>query len=324
MEKLRPNNNNGDAIALAVIALVVAVLVTWFRLEESWASTVNFIYTAAAAALVLGLAYLSPAGGRPAPYQTVLYVAGLGLTAIALLNLKDVFGDLTFVAGTRVWILLVLVAIAGYLSWFRASGVMTLFAGLLKIGLVLSLVEWLFDPKNVVETDRWFLAVMAFAYIAVVVLFEIVPEKFRQVAVVDAAGFALLALSITFLGDLFGGFGFGDEIGTSVGWEIIIGLGSLLLIGYAMLAGDPGPGYLGGFNLVAFSIIAAVVDDPSFVWWPLVLLIITIAAFAAAFSGQKIPKLSDVPSLQVSAATKAPAKKSPAKKSAAKKRAAKK
>src|SRR3546814_9559230 len=117
---------------------------------------------------------------------------------------------------------------------------MTLFAGLLKIALILSLVEWLFDPKNVVETDRWFLAVIALSFIAVVVLFDIVPEKFRQVAIVDAAGFALLALSITFLGDLFGGLGFGGQIGTSVGWEIIIGLSSLLLIGYAMLAGDPG------------------------------------------------------------------------------------
>lgn len=316
MEKLRPNNANGDAIALAVIALAVLVLVTTIRLGGPWASTINLIYTAIAAAVVLGLAYLSPAGGRPAPYQTVLYVAGLGLAFIALLNLKDVFGSSSInPAGSRVWIALLLVALAAYGAWFRASGVMTLFAGLFTIVFVLSLVEWVFSPDKPLETYRWLLAILVFAFIAVVLFTDLIPEKFRQVAVVDAAGFALLGLSLTFLGTNLVSELVGNQ-GTSAGWEIVIGLGSLLLIGYSMIAGDPGPGYLGGINLFAFSAIAAATDDPSFVWWPLILLIITIAAFAAAFTGQRVPKLSELSAYKVTAtrttATKPAAKKKPA------------
>jgi hypothetical protein len=324
MENLRPNKENGDAIALAAIALGVFVLVTTIRLGGPWASMVNLIYTALAAAIVLGLAYLSPSRGKPRAYQTVLYVVGLGLAAIALVNLKDVFGSSSInPPGARVWISLLLVALAGYGSWFRKSGVMTLFAGLLKIVFILSLVEWLFKPNNALETDRWLLAILVFLFIAVVLFTDLVPEKFRQVAVVDAAGFALLALSLTFVGtSAFESFT--GAHGTSAGWEILIGLGSLLLIGYAMIAQDPGPGYLGGFNLVAFSAIAASAGDPSFIWWPLVLLIITIAAFAAVVTDQKVPKLADASAFKVTAARTEPAKPVPAKKPAAKKPAAKK
>lgn len=300
MEKLRPDNNNGDAIALASIALAVAVLVTFIRMGGPWAAGINLIYTALAATIVLGLAYLSPIRDRPAPYQTVLYVAGFGLALLALLNLADVLGADGLGAGTRVWVTLALVALTGYIAWFRNSGVMTFFCALLKIVLILSLVDWLFDPREPLETYRWLLAILAFVFIAVVVFFDVIPQKYRQLAVVDAAGFALLALSLTFLSGL--GLLLSGSTGTSAGWELVIALGSLLLIAYAMIDGDPGPAYLGGFNLIAFSVIAATTDEPSFVWWPLILLLIAIGAFAVAYSGRRIPGLSAMPSLKITKA----------------------
>jgi hypothetical protein len=310
MEKLRPNNANGDAVALAALALGITVLVTWLRLEESWPALVNFIYTALAAGVVLALAYLSPAGsGRAKGYQNVLYVTGLGLTLIALLNLKDVFGDFGIAeAGTRVWMLVILVALTGYVSWFRNSGVMTLFCALLKIGLILSFVEWLFSPDEALETYRWLLAIIVFAFVAVVLFLDVIPAKYRQVAVVDAAGFALIALSFTFLSDFGLSLGSG---GASAGWEIIIGLGSLLLIAYALIDRDAGPAYLGGFNLVFFSVIAAAAE-PSVVWWPLILFLITIAAFAAVLTDQRVPSLAELAAFKVTASRPTPAVKTAA------------
>jgi hypothetical protein len=296
MEKLRPNNNNGDAIALGSVTLAVAVLVTFARMHGPWAAGVNLAYTALAAALVLGLAYLSPTRkGRPTGYQTVLFVSGFLIAALAVFNVADVLGAGGLSAGTRVWTILVLLVIAAYVSWFRNSGVMTLFAALLKIGLILSFVEWVFTPNRPLETDRYLLVFIVLIFVAVA-LFELVPQKYRQVAIVDAAGFALLGLSLTFIA-----FGGGLDVGghaTSAGWEIAIAIGSLLLIAYAMLDGDPGPAYLGGFNLVAFGLIAATTDDaPSFIWWPLILLLLAGGLFAAAFTGVKIPKLSEARSL---------------------------
>jgi hypothetical protein len=296
MEKLLPNNNNGDAIALGSIALALAVLVTTLRLGNDWSSVVNLIYTAIAAAFVLSLGYLSAVTGRPAWYQTAIYVAGFGIAVIAVINLADVLGADGIAPGTRVWVLVILLAIAGYIALVHNSGVMTLFSGLLAIGLILSLVEWIFTPDKPLETYRWLLAVIVFAYIAIA-LFDIVPEKYRQVAIVDAAGFALLALSFTFLSGI-GLMALPGSAGTSAGWEIIIGLGSLALIAYALVDGDPGPGYLGGFNLIAFGAIAAATDDPSLVWWPLILLVIAAAAFAAGHNGQTVPKLSEARSLR--------------------------
>jgi hypothetical protein len=296
MEKLRPNKNNGDALALGSIALALAVLMLTIRLGGPWASGVNLAYTAIAAALVLGLAYLTPTGsGRPAPYLTAIFVAGYSIAVIAILNLADVLGADGLEAGTRVWILALLLGIAIYIALFYNSGVFTLLAGLVGIGLILSLVDWIFTPDDPVETYRWILVLIVLVYLAIAVL-EIVPETYRQVAIVDAAGFALLALAFTFLSGV-GGLDIGSE-GTSAGWEIAILIGSVLLIGYAFLAGDPGPGYLGGFNIAAFGVIAAATDEASVLWWPAILIAVAVAAVAAAFTGVAVPKLSEARSLR--------------------------
>ncbi|HWI21959.1 MAG TPA: hypothetical protein VNT22_05020 [Baekduia sp.] len=298
MEKLRSDTSNGAALAVGSVALTVAVVLTFARLGGPWAAGVNFVYISLAAALVLGIGFYANTSGRPAPWLSAVYVSGFVLAVFSVVNFADLLGTSTSNSRTVVWVTLLLLVVAGAIAWFRNSGVMTLACGLLGIILAVALIDWLFTPDELTETARWVLIFVFIGYF-VIALLELVPQTYRQVAVVDAAGFALLIIGLTFASrGVFGAValpGADSAVPTvSAGWELVILVGSLLLVAYALLEGAPGPGYLAGFNLALFVVLAALNEEQQLLWWPVIIGLVAILAFAAAFTGTRIPTLADL------------------------------
>jgi peptidoglycan/LPS O-acetylase OafA/YrhL len=85
------------------------------------------------------------------------------------------------------------------------------------------------------------------------------PRLRHGVALIDAAGLAVLAISASFvLGALFFGPDGEEPItGVAWGWELLIVATGFGLIAYSSVDRQPGPAYLGVINLVAFAIITS-------------------------------------------------------------------
>jgi peptidoglycan/LPS O-acetylase OafA/YrhL len=76
-----------------------------------------------------------------------------------------------------------------------------------------------------------------------------------------------------------------DDVGISgspgLGWELVLIVGSLAVIAYAVLTRERGPAFIGVLALaIALALVAESGDEPSVVGWPLVLLLAAGAALA--------------------------------------------
>jgi hypothetical protein len=137
---------------------------------------------------------------------------------------------------------------------------------------VLAAVHWIWSPDGF-ETDRWVLLALAVVY-----GFAAVGQRDRRprhgVALIDAAGLAVIAIAGSFaLTDFFGE---GEEsiAGVAWGWELLILAAGFGLIAYSSVDRQPGPAYFGVLNLIAFTIITSLeVSDggATLLGWPLVL-----------------------------------------------------
>jgi len=116
------------------------------------------------------------------------------------------------------------------------------------------------------------------------------PELARSRAseiVTGAAVAAVIAGSLSLTRAFEAPFISPPSAGSSLLWEIVLLIVSLLALGYGGSFGTRGTAYVGGFGLLFFAIIAgADVNDStpagSIVGWPLVLVILGCAAFAAS------------------------------------------
>jgi hypothetical protein len=297
-EALRPEPEQGNLTAAAVVALTVLVATVNARFGGEWGVGIHLVYTGAAALAVIGMAAMSPrpfAGDRPATWQSVLFVASFVLLFGTLANLADVLGadDAPFGAsGTIVWVGLILVALTIWFARGWNSGISNLLGALTLLGVILAFVDWVFTPEEV-DTFRWILLFAAVGFGAYGVATSD-REPDHAVGDVNTAGVALLALAGTFIVEtivagIFGAFGGVGSSGPDVGWgwELVLLVGAALLIAYAVTAWRAGPGYLGAANLLAFVVLAAGPGDdgPSLIGWPLVLILVTIGLFALARGG---------------------------------------
>lgn len=270
MRALRPEPHRGDQVAAGVVVLATLVLLLMVRFGDEWGAGVHLAYSAAAAAAVGAMAGLSEReGGSPRAYQSILYVATVALTLVALVALADVLGSQGIGSpGTATWVFLVLTAVAGAFAALRNSAVCTLLGAVAAAVAVLALVEWLLETGA--GTARWVLLVL-FAVFALGAMGRRDRDRRHAVQLVNAAGLAALAIASSFgLAALFGLFarGFvGFEVGW--GWELFLVVCGCGLIAYAAVDREPGPGYLGAAVLLSFALLAAGGD--SILGWPLVL-----------------------------------------------------
>jgi hypothetical protein len=220
-------------------------------------------------------------GDRPRAYQSVLYVAAFALNLIALANLADVLGS-DGGSGTTVWVGALLGAFALWFSTRRNSAVMTLVGAVTYGAVVLSFVDWVFDPSGV-STFRWILLLLILGYVAAS-LSQRGPRPRHAVQLVNAAGLAAIGIAATFLlQSIVGAFVGKLHVGGGTGWELVLLACGFGLVAYSAVDREPGPGYLGVVVLLLFVWIAGQPDPggASLIGWPIFLLLAAGALLAA-------------------------------------------
>lgn len=286
LRALTPHPHRGDLIAAGAVPLALGVLLVNVRFGGRWSDGILFVLSALACALVLGMGLLAPLEGeRPRSYQQVLLLAGLALGFVALLRFARVLGagSPLGAAGSRTWIFAVVTAGAAATARFRRSAICALVAALAAIATVLSLVQWVFAPTGF-ATFRWLLLALAIGFV-LAALARRERARRESVYLIDAAGVAILALGLTFVGALLRVLTFLGVSGATPGggWKFVLLAAGLGLVAYAGVDREPGPAYLGTLILVLFVLLAGLpgAGGASLWFWPLVLVLLGGAAIAA-------------------------------------------
>ncbi len=277
----RPLTFRSEPVALGALALALSLGLVRQRFGGDWDAGVFFVLFAlgAAALLFVGLGAHVATGWFAVPV-----LAGSLLFLGALTALADALGGDSG-PGSTFWTTALFCALT--LALWRRTGidVLVLVAALAAIVAVLAFVSWIADPG--LDTLRGLLLFLALGFGAGGVVLHRTRRRVG-VLLVDAGGVALLALGVTLVAALLGGSVsvFSARASASVpsgpaGWELVLLVGGSALIAFAALAREPGPGFLGVGVLGLFLFEAAVDDDASLLWWPVVLAVIGIAGLAA-------------------------------------------
>jgi hypothetical protein len=280
LDLLRPKPFRGDVIAAGVVVLVTLVVTVALRFSERWEPGIHLAYIVVAWAFVTAMAGLAELEGEhPRAYQSILYVASVVLFAaglVALVATIERHHQLDSDGTTAVVAALVAAYAVGF-AIARNSAVCTLIASLLGAAAVLAGVGALWSPVSA-GTLRWILLALA-AVFGVLAVGQRDRHLRHGVALIDAAGLAVLAIALSFAS--WFGFTVGDEDVSAFtphpgwGWELLILAAGFGLIAYSSVDRQPGPAYIGVLNLLGFVVIAARPDDfeASLAGWPLVLAI---------------------------------------------------
>jgi peptidoglycan/LPS O-acetylase OafA/YrhL len=279
LSPLRPKPFRGDVVAAGVVVLTTLVWVVTVRFSEAWGPGAHLAYAVVAWAFVTAMAVLSPPeGDEPRAYQSVLYVASVALFIDVIAQLSRVLGSgATDSTGAATWALAAVAALGLGFATQRNSAVCTLLGSLAAGGAVLVAVDWILSPDRV-GPYRWVL-------FALMVVFGVaaVGQRDRRprhgVALIDAAGLAVLAIALSFVAEqvLVGIVAEGDDspsIGVGWGWELLVLAVGFGLVAYSSVDRQPGPAYLGVLNLIVFAILTSLsVFDTgaTLLGWPLVL-----------------------------------------------------
>ncbi|WP_445151402.1 hypothetical protein [Baekduia sp. Peel2402] len=270
---LTPKPFRGDVIAAGVVVLVTLVWTLFARFGDTWPTGAHLAYCAVACVFVGVLALRAPMEGEaPRAYQSVLYVATIALwtlVAAVLLTLVEDDDANSFYAVTGA-----AVAVPAFAFAIRRNSAACTLIGSLALQIaVLLAVGALWSPG--VETVRWVLLAET-----VVLGFAAIGQRDRHlrhgVALIDAAGLAVVAIGMTYVYPWF--FGFGDDLhGANWGWELVLVAAGFGLIAYSSVDRQPGPAYIGVFTLILFTIITSVdIDGPTLLGWPLALALAAV------------------------------------------------
>lgn len=279
LSPLRPKPFRGDVVAAGVVVLTTLVWVVTVRFADAWGSGAHLAYAAVAWGFVTAMAALSPMeADEPRAYQSVLYVASVALFIDVIAQLSRVLGSgATDSTGAATWALAAVAVLALGFATQRNSAACTLLGSLAAGGAVLVAVDWLFSPDGI-GPYRWVL-------LALTVVFGIaaIGQRDRRprhgVALIDAAGLAVLAIALTFVAQqvLTGLVAEGDEppgFAVAWGWELLVLAVGFGLIAYSSVDRQPGPAYLGVLNLIVFAILTSLTvsgTDATLLGWPIVL-----------------------------------------------------
>jgi peptidoglycan/LPS O-acetylase OafA/YrhL len=281
VDPLRPKPFRGDVVAAGVVVLVTLVWTVAARFDDAWGAGVHLAYAAAAWVFVTALAVLAPMERHePRAYQSVLYVSSFALGMVVLAELGRVLGaDGTLSgSGEAAWYFAVLAVLALAFAVRRNSAVCTLLGALSAGGAVLAAVDHLWHPGGFATFRYVLLALM------VIYGFVAIGQRDRRlrhgVALIDAAGLAVLAIALSFALTAL----FAEETeaitGVAWGWELLIVAAGFGLIAYSSVDRQPGPAYLGVANLGVFTVITAVgvtKDGATLLGWPLALALAAAA-----------------------------------------------
>jgi hypothetical protein len=286
LDLLRPKPFRGDVVAAGVVVLTTLVGVVAVRFDEAWRPGTHLAYGLVAWAFVTAMAVLSPMErDDPRAYQSVLYVSSIALFVAVVVRVGEVVGSegVLSSAGTTTWATAAFAVYALAFAVGRNSAACTLIGSLTGGIAVVAAVRLIWDPSGV-ATYRWVLLALMVVY-----AFAAIGQRDRRlrhgVALIDAAGIAVLAIAVTLMASTisFDAGVFPVTVSdVPWGWELLIIAAGFGLIAYSSVDRQPGPAYLGVLNLVAFAVITSlgVSGGASLLGWPLALAVAAAALLA--------------------------------------------
>jgi hypothetical protein len=280
MELLRPPAHRAPLIAAGAVLFTVGMVLEEQRLDEKLPLGAHLVLVAAAAALLLAIALLSPLeGGRPSPSQSVLLVCGLLLLFLALVRLSDVLGgDGDPTAGTLTWTALALAAVAAYPARRRNAAIATMITAVALGVAVLAGAQWLFGPVSI-TAYRWLLLALALVCVLASLAARGARPRDAELLVITG-GLATLAIPVIAAAQVLLPFGGGDEV-LSAFWELVALAAGCGLIAYGAVDRVPGAAWLGVAHLAAFLVVVNAGAEETLLWWPLILLLLGGGVMAA-------------------------------------------
>jgi hypothetical protein len=303
LNPLRPKPFRGDVIAAGVVVLATLVWVVRARFGGVWGPGGHLAWAGVPWAFVTLLAVLAPMErDEPRAYQSVLYVSSVALGIAVVVSLGEVLGAARAFStvATTTWMFAAVAALSLAFAIGRNSAVCTLLGAVSGGVAVIALFSWIFSPDRLAPY-RWIVLALVLAYTLAAVAQR--DRRLRHgVALIDAAGMAVLAIGLSFvpfLGLFFVLFA-PDVDGTTAadnslssmwvdaarvgwGWELLILAASFGLIAYSSIDRQPGPAYFGVANLIVFVVIGTAVvahSGATLVGWPIALALVAAILLA--------------------------------------------
>jgi hypothetical protein len=279
------------AFAPAAVGLTLFVGLAQLRMDDPWADGVLLLVALVPAVVVLALGLAAAGDGPDRGAATALLVAGLALAGIAIARLGDLLAgdDFTEGGGTLTWMLVLFTLLTAYCYRRSGSVACLLIASLAAVGLLLEAVNWIFDT----EDRDVFRALLAFSF--VVLFLAGLAGSGRPATILIAAAGVTVIVSSYVLGFFFSFVPGGPD--SPWGWELVTLIEGLALLAYAVVALEPGPGYLAFFVLAIFVTVAVTGGNTALggdgeaahtlVGWPLAIGIGT--ALAAVWGARRVP-----------------------------------
>jgi hypothetical protein len=285
---LRPLPFRGDLIAAGAIPLAVGAVLVAARMDGVWAAGALAAFLLVVAGLLLTLAWRAPVEGRaPRAYVSVLLFSAFPVLAVALIELAQALGGTLATPGSDWWVEASLgVVYLGFARW-RTSAISALLGVLTGFAAVVEGWAWIFTPHS--TTYEYWLCLGAIVVLGLGVVALRDRQRAHAVALADAAGLiagllGVVAATSTFWGaidDEDGGQTLAalDHTSLAWGWVLVLLVTGLALVGYGAVDRERGPAWLGALVLALFVLNAA--PHASLLWWPILLLLLGVAAIAA-------------------------------------------
>ena len=298
---LAVRDDRGLFAGLAALLLGLFVSALLSRYDE-WGGGTDLAFTGVAALLVLAPAIALERGEGPPPgWLSTTLVVGFGLTAGALFSLADVLGANTDDAesSTITWISAVLAAAFAAIAVRRDSAICAFLAASSAVVGILAGIDWVFSPDGV-STYRYVLLGLGLVLAAAgLALYHRYGRRRHGVLLVVLSGLTILGLAGT-LAEALLAFAFDGAAqgGVKPTWEAVVLAFGLGLAVFAAHTREPGPGYVAVALLFAFLSFAPMNAEERFLWWPLALLVATVAAVALFLrpgAGRPAPPQRDDP-----------------------------
>lgn len=241
--------------------------------------------------------------GAPRTWESVLVVLGLLLLPLALYQFLELIDGDPSASLNTAWIFGV-VAAAGIAAALHAGvRYALLIAGLAIVIVVLALVDEILSDGLAGDFGTFrgvcmvIAAGLAAGAFALATRTDRLRDRHAPTELVTAAGLAFLLgaglLSFTgipgagLINDPSGLSSGGEGATPSLFWDLVLLLGSLVLVAFGAVVGARGPVYVGAIGLLIFAALVGLdLDDDSpagkVIGWPLILLLAAAAAFAAS------------------------------------------
>jgi hypothetical protein len=280
LELLRPPAHRAPLIAAGAVLFTAGLVLEEQRLDDKLPLGVHLVLLAAATAVLLAVALLSPLDGpRPTPSQSVLLVCGLLLLALSLLRLSEVLGsgpDLS--AFELAWTSLVVAGVAAHPARRRNSAIATMITAVALGVAMLAAAQWLFGPVSM-TAYRWLLLALSLACVLASLALRGGRPRDAELLVITG-GLATLAIPVLAAAAVLLPF-VGDGGLLPAFWELVALAAGCGLIAYGAVDRVPGAAWLGVAHLLAFVIVVNAAAEATLLWWPLILLALGSGVMAA-------------------------------------------